>query len=196
MTHRWEEKVYSVIVALQPHAFRHAYGEEMKLMLNDMLKDPSIPRWRVWIAMVDDIGNMMSGGVRIGVIFGSVALAAVFAHGALLAAGHYAFPWFALVAVALSFAAAGFVGARRSGFIRGVGAGAVAGVVSTLGFPLDYVFSGRVWWESQMFVGILIISSAEGLSLVILGATVATFGDIRRRVHRSAVAFGKAWSAS
>lgn len=196
MTARWEEQVYSVIVALHPRAFRQTYGEEMKLMLNDMLKDPTTPRWRVWVAMVDDIGNMMAGGVKIGLIFGSVVLAIVFAHAALLASGHYAFPEFALLGIALSFAAAGFIGARRSGFIRGVGTGAVAGVVSLLAFPLDAFFSGRTWWESPMFAGILVVGTAEGLSLVILGATMARFGDIQRRVRRGAVAFARAWTAS
>ena len=196
MTARWEERLYSVVVALQPRVLRQEFGEEMKLMLSDMLKDPATPRWRVWVALVDDIGNLMSGGVKIGVIFGSVALFAVFAHGAALASGHYAFPGVALLVVALAFVAAGFVGARRTGFVRGLGAGAVAGAVSLLAFPLDTALSGRTWWDSPLFVGILLVASAEGFALVVLGATVARVGDIQRRIRRGAVAFAEAWMAS
>lgn len=164
-------------------------------MLNDMLKDPETPRWRVWLAILDDAGNMMGGGVKVGVLFGLVILAAVFAHGALGAAGHYGFPELAIVVVALAFVAAGFVGARRSGFVRGIGAGVVAGVVSTLSFPIYAAFSGRDWWASEMFAGIILIASAEGLTLVAIGATLATLPDIVRRVRRSARAFAGAWIA-
>lgn len=191
-----ERRIYSVVVALHPRAFRLKYGEEMKLMLNDMLKDPDTPRWRVWVAMLDDVGNMMGGGVKLGALFGLLVLATVFAHGAVAAAGHYAFPQFALLAVALSFVAAGFTGARRSGFLRGVGAGTVAGLIGTLAFPLDAIFSGHRWWESEMFAGIVVVSIAEGLALVLIGATLATVGDIQRRIRRSARAFASAWIAT
>ncbi len=112
-------------------------------MLNDMLKDPETPRWRVWLAMLDDIGNLMAGGVRRG---------------------------------------------------RGVGTGVIAGLISSLVFVGEEVYGHR-WAESREFVGILLISTAEGLSLVLFGATIARFGDIQRRVMRSARAFGTAWIA-
>lgn len=192
----WEERAYAVVVALHPRGFRAKYGEEMKLMLNDMLKDPQIPRWRVWIALIDDIGNMLGGGVRLGVFFGSFVLLAVLAHYALGGAGHYAFPELTLLVIAFAYLAVGFVGARRSGFVRGCAAGVVAGMVSTLAFPIVAAFTGRTYWESEMFIGILIVSTAEGLSLVAIGAIAATFGDIQRRVRRSSVAFAKAWLTS
>jgi hypothetical protein len=34
------------------------------------------------------------------------------------------------------------------------------------------------------------------MALVLLGATIARFGDIQRRLRRSAAAFGSAWMAS
>jgi len=160
-------------------------------MLNDMLKDPETPRWRVWLAMLDDIGNLMAGGVRRGVLFGLIVLAIWFLHRATgLPTGGQS-----IALIAMSYLAVGFVGARRSGFLRGVGTGVIAGVISSLVFVGEEVYGHR-WAESREFVGILLISTAEGLSLVLFAATIARFGDIQRRVMRSARAFGTAWIAS
>ena len=195
MTDTWEERVYALMVALQPKPFRQQYGEEMKLMLRDMLKDPETPRWQVWMAMLDDVGNLMGGGVKVGALSGLLVLALVFVHGAVAAAGHYAFPEFVLLAVAFVFAASGFIGARRSGFLRGVGAGCLAGAIGALAFPVDAFFSGHRWWGSEMFIGIVLISTMEGVALVVTGAMIGAFGDIQRRIRRSAGAFARAWIA-
>jgi hypothetical protein len=192
MTSHWEERVYAVVVALHPRAFRTEYGQEMKLMLTDMLKDPETPRWRVWLAMLDDIGNLMRGGVRRGVLFGVFVLAIWLLHRGT------GLPdlKLSLALIALSYVAVGFTGARSSGFLRGVGAGVVAGIVSSLTLFGDGFFFGRRWADSRMFTGILLISTAEGLSLVMLGAMIARLGDIQRRIRRSALAFANAWIAS
>jgi hypothetical protein len=196
MKSHWEERLYAVVVALHPRAFRIEYGEEMKLMLNDMLKDPQTPRWRVWVALVDDIGNMLGGGVRLGTIYGLLILFFFIAFRATERLEMYPRPELTLFLIAATYILAGFTGARRAGFVRGVGAGIVAGAVSSLAFPADSFLSGHQWMGSRMFIGILLISIAEGTSLVVLGATVARFGDIQRRVRRSAVAFGSAWLAA
>jgi hypothetical protein len=192
MTSHWEERVYAVVVALHPRAFRTEYGQEMKLMLTDMLKDPETPRWRVWLAMLDDIGNLMRGGVRRGVLFGVFVLAIWLLH------RETGLPdlKLSLALIALSYVAVGFTGARSSGFLRGVGAGVVAGIVSSLTLFGDGFFFGHRWADSRMFTGILLISTAEGLSLVMLGAMIARLGDIQRRIRRSALAFANAWIAS
>lgn len=191
MKSHWEERAYAVIVALHPRSLRTEYGQEMKLMLNDMLKDPETPRWRVWLAMLDDFGNLMRGGVRRGVLFGLFVLAIWLLHRETGLPNSYV----SLVLIAMSYVAVGFTGARSSGFLRGVGTGVVAGMVSSLTLFGDGFFGHR-WAESRMFLGILIISTAEGMSLVLLGATVARFGDIQRRLRRSALAFANAWLAS
>jgi hypothetical protein len=192
MTSQWEERVYAVVVALHPRAFRTEYGQEMKLMLTDMLKDPETPRWRVWLAMLDDIGNLMRGGVRLGAMFGLFIVAIWLVHRQTGLPD----PNLSLAMIGLSYVAVGFTGARRSGFLRGVGAGVLAGMVSSLTFAGDELFYGHHWAHSPMFLGILIISAGEGLSLVLLGALVARCGDIQRRVRRSALAFADAWIAS
>jgi len=193
----WEERLYAVVVALHPRSFRTEYGEEMMLMLNDMLKDPQTPRWRIWVALVDDIGNMMSGGVRLGAMYGLLILAVFVVFRATERVGANPRPEVALFLIAGIYVVAGFTGARRSGFARGIGVGIIAGAISSLAFPADSFLSGHQWMDSErMFVGILLVSIADGLLLVVFGATVATFGDIQRRVRRSAVAFGSAWIAA
>lgn len=191
MSRGWEERVYEVVIAAHPRIFRTLYGEACKLMLNDMLKDPSVPRWRVWLAILDDLANMLRGGVRLGLVFGLLVLAIVFARRAFEPVGFYLDPNVALLLIGFVYALAGFTGARRYGFLRGVGVGVVAGAVSALAFATDPV--GRQFTNSEAFVGIIVMSIAEGMSLVVLGAIVATFGDLQRRVRRSAVAFGSAW---
>ena len=191
MSLRWEERIYGVVLSMHPRSFRTKYGAEMKLMLNDMLKDPNTPRWRVWLAMLDDIGNLMAGGVKVGLVGGLVVIATWLVH---RETGMDA--WFSFLIIGLTYVVTGFVGARRSGFIRGMGAGVLAGAVSALTFGGDGIFFGRSWDFSGAFTAILIIATAEGLSLVLLGATIARFGDIQRRVRRSAAAFGSAWISS
>jgi len=186
----WEERVYAVLVSLHQRAFRTKYGEEMKLMLNDMLKDPNTPRWRVWLAMLDDAGNLMGGGVKVGIAGGLVVIAVWLVHRLTVMDA-----WFTFLLIAATYISVGFVGARRAGFILGMGSGIIAGALSVLTFGGDGILFGRSWELSRQFIFILMVATTEGMALVLLGATIARFGDIQRRVRRSAAAFGSAWMA-
>lgn len=163
------------------------------MTMSDMLDDPAVSRRRIWTAIVSDASNLMGGSVRLGVVLGVLILAIWAANRAVDLGAADPNPNVSFALIALIFVVAGYTGARRSGsFFAGVGVGIVAGAVSALSFPGDYLF-GHPWFADSMFIGVLVISLGEGLSLVMLGALVARFTDIRTRVRRKSIAVAAAW---
>lgn len=51
----WGERIYGVFVALYPREFRVRYGPAMRLALRDLLEDPEMPAWRVWLSVLGDL---------------------------------------------------------------------------------------------------------------------------------------------
>ena len=52
---RWAELVYGRIVALYPSRFREQYGHEVEMVFKELLDDPDIPAWRLWLAVLRDL---------------------------------------------------------------------------------------------------------------------------------------------
>jgi hypothetical protein len=149
--------MYGLVVALYPRAFRERYGPAMRLVLRDLLDDPEMPAWRVWLRVLGDlrgsflhehlanlIGGLcmtrdrfLSGAlVRNGAMFGcAVLLIWITFRGFHLFGGGASSPqgWdvvrdnLRLAAPWLLFVPAGYVGARTAGTFSG---GIKAGLVT------------------------------------------------------------------
>lgn len=52
---RWGERIYGLVVALYPRTFRERYGPAMRLVMRDLLDDPEMPAWRVWLRVLGDL---------------------------------------------------------------------------------------------------------------------------------------------
>jgi hypothetical protein len=52
---RWGEHIYALIVALYPKTFRERYGPAMRLVFQDLLQDPEMPAWRIWLSVLRDL---------------------------------------------------------------------------------------------------------------------------------------------
>ena len=188
----WEERVFRILVALYPRRFNQEYGAEMKLVLSDLLADPEIPRWRVWMSILGELGNLGGGSASLGVLFGLLVL---------LIWGVNRFDTFAfdptlgLVLIAVLFVVAGFVGSSRSGTVAGgIWLGFVAGMVSSLTVPGDYWFFHLFpFYDPISFVFTMAISAAVVMLLAFAGAVLPGLSKHRSRVCRSAVAFVGAW---
>jgi hypothetical protein len=151
------ERVYGLVVALYPRAFRERHGPAMRLVFRDLLDDPEISAWRIWLSVLGDLrgsvlhehlANLMGGLsmtrerflssalVRSGAMFGCAVLLIwitfrsfhLFGGGASSPQG-----WdvvrdnLRLAAPWLLFVSAGYVGARTSGTFSG---GIRAGLVA------------------------------------------------------------------
>jgi hypothetical protein len=152
----WEQRLHGLVIALHPRAFRDEFGEEMRIVMKDLLEDPDVTRRRVWLAMLGDLGNAMNGGVKLGVISGVVILAICVANRAVDLGAADPSPNISFAVIALILIAAAYSGTRRGGLLRGIGVGVVAGAVSSLSFAADYLFGFR-WFSDPMFVGVLIM---------------------------------------
>jgi hypothetical protein len=51
----WSERMYGLVVALYPRAFRERYGPDMRLAFHDLLEDPDMPTWRIWLSVLRDL---------------------------------------------------------------------------------------------------------------------------------------------
>src|SRR5262245_15866540 len=52
---RWSERLYAVILSLYPRRFRDAYGDAMRQVFRDLLRERADPVWRIWFAVCVDI---------------------------------------------------------------------------------------------------------------------------------------------
>jgi hypothetical protein len=52
---RWAERIYGLVVALYPRTFRERYGPAMRLVFHDLLQDPDMPAWRIWLSVLRDL---------------------------------------------------------------------------------------------------------------------------------------------
>jgi hypothetical protein len=187
--------VYALIVAFYPRKIRKKYAAAMKLLLDDMLEDPGTPKRRVWMALLNDVANLV-GGLRFGALLGAL-------FGVLVVLIWYVGrsdivpldTMMGLVLMSALFVAAGFTGARRSGTLAGgIWVGFVAGLVSAVTVPGDYLlFHNFPFYDPMSFVFTMAISVVVVMLFVLLGASAPGFSRYRHRVGRSAGAFAGAW---
>jgi hypothetical protein len=137
--------------------------------------------------------NRRLGTVLLGALFGA---SVVFMW--LAARSEMADTTFALVVIAILFIASGLVGALRSGAVAGgVLAGFVAGLLSALTVPGDYVLFHTAPYFPFFDVGALVDTMAMAAMAVMLlataGALLPGLSKHRNRVGRSIRAFVAAW---
>jgi hypothetical protein len=107
-------------------------------------------------------------------------------------------PTAGLVVIALLFVCAGFTGARRSGTLAGgVWVGFVAGLVSALTVPGDYLFFRSApyfpFFDVPLLAGTMAIAAGAVMLLATVGALLPRLSDHRDRLGRSMHAFVAAW---
>lgn len=51
----WGERIYGVFVALYLRDFRVRYGPAMRSALRELLEDPEMPAWRIWLSVLHDV---------------------------------------------------------------------------------------------------------------------------------------------
>jgi hypothetical protein len=153
----WPERIYGLVVALYPRAFRERYGAPMRLVFRDLLEDSQVPSRRIWLGVLGDLRSSLlrehaanfRGGlsmtrdrllsdavIRSGALFGcAVLLIWITFRSFHLFGGSETNPqgwamvrdFLRLLAPWLLFASAGYVGARAGGTFSG---GLKAGLVT------------------------------------------------------------------
>lgn len=171
--HRRAERLYARFLALYPRRFRHEYGAALRQVFRDLLDDPTVPRWRLWLAVLTDlpgsvlpehVANMMGGngmdtaawtrnanvrrGAAIGLALGIVWTVYNVTNNALnLDATGYAVQNNGLTVVfVLLSGLSGFVGARCAGTVR---AGVSTGVVTA--FVGSAIGIATLWLATWLF---------------------------------------------
>jgi len=195
MTSRWAERIYSLVVACYPRSIRKEYAAAVKLLFHDMLGDPTTPRRRVWTAVLSDVAHLVGGlrfGALLGALFGVAVLLVWYVGRSDIAPLDVTY---GMALISALFVAAGFAGARRSGTLAGgIWVGLVAGLVSTITVPGDYVlFHNFPFYDPMSLVFTMAISAAVVMLFVILGALIAGLPRHSHRVARSIGAFAGAW---
>jgi hypothetical protein len=107
-------------------------------------------------------------------------------------------PTAGLVVISLLFVFAGFIGARRSGKVAGgLWLGFVAGLVSALTVPGDYLFFRTApyfpFFDSAFLVDTTVVASGAVMLLALVGALLPGLSRNRDRLGRSIHAFIAAW---
>jgi len=155
----WAKRTYSLVVALYPRNFRERYGAAMNLVFQDLLQDPDISAWRLWVSVLRDLPSSflrehfasLAGGLsttrqrlpssallRHGAVFGcAIVVTWITFRSFHLFGGHEVSPegwakvrdFLRLLSPWLLFAPAGYVGARTTGTFGG---GIKAGIVAGL----------------------------------------------------------------
>jgi hypothetical protein len=172
----------------------------MRLVFQDLLQDPDMPAWRIWLSVLRDLRGSflhehlanLTGGrsmtrhqlpssalLRRGAVFGCAIVLIWITFralqvGAWLGSPSLLVPW-------LLFAPAGYVGARTTGkFGGGIWAGLVAGLIALLTIPGDYVLFHRVL-PGGVVPTILTLTAAAAVAMIFaaVGAGLATL------THRS-----------
>lgn len=167
------ERLYARFVALYPRRFRDEYGDALRQVFRELLDDPTVPRWRVWLAVIADIpGSLLpeyvttiagrtemdiahwtrNASVRRGIAAG-FALGLVWTvYNAINNALDLDARGYALLnngqtaALVLLFGFAGFAGTRRAGTVRaGTSAGVVAALVGSV------IGIATLWLATWMF---------------------------------------------
>ncbi len=192
MTARWADRLYGSVVALYPWRFRKEYGEEMKLVFNDMVIDPEVSRKRVWLSVIRDIANLTGGGLGLGALFGALVVLIWFVGRSDIVPLDTTL---GLGLIALLFVAAGFTGAWRSGTIAGgIWVGFGAGLVSAVTVPGDYLlFRNFPFYDLMSLVFTMATSAAIAMLFVGAGAVLPDSSRHRHRIRRSIGAFVGAW---
>lgn len=172
---RFAERLYARFLMLYPRRFRHDYGDALQQVFHDLLHDPTVPRWRVWLTVLMDIpgsvlpehladlqggremdttrwihGTSARYGALIGLVLGVIwTVYNVMNNAFNLDARGYALLNNGLTAaLVLLFGVAGFAGGRHTGTIRaGTSAGVAAAVVSSV------IGIATLWLATWLFFG-------------------------------------------
>jgi len=190
----WERWMYSLVIATYPRRFRDEYASEMRSVFNDLMLD--VRRSDLALRLLKDLwgGIRMNGSfVRRGVLLGCLVLD-MWIVGRTLHPGLYL--GIPLVATPfLFFIVVGFTGAwMSSSFSGGITLALLTGLISAFSVLGDYLlFNFLPFHNLYEFVLSMAMVGSFCLAPATLGAAVARFPDIQRRLRRSTAAFAGAW---
>jgi hypothetical protein len=163
----------------------------MRRVLHEMSADPGVPKSTIWRAVSSDLAHGLFRSSWIGLTTGIAVLVIWF-----VGRSHHPFHvgMYGLWLILFLLFAAGFAGARQSGtFAAGLWTGLVAGLVSGLTVPGDFVVFGIAIGDPMSTTFAVLIAANVVMTIVAIGAIAAHIRVHQRRLRGSFRAFVHAW---